>query len=449
MTESMLIDLHYVYNLLRSVASTISPSWDFKQQSKSLNCPLRRSPNLMKTFEGDLRKHSTSFKMSVLFDVLANLPSLEELDKATATFIANLALSEARQLAREVGDTGRMSEGTNDIWARSMNPEDIIETLEEYVRHIASRSDAGGRNSGLENSSGESSRQGALMGARNSSRVFQTLRDFFKSPTTTANQDQSLAQVKRVRQGDGKKETKKETGSMRECLICSDEFPLCQMITLECGHHYCQRSRKSLGCLGRTFQAATKSRSLYPPKCCTIEIPLERYRSRIDSKTVRKYEKQKIEWDTDNPIYCCNPKCGKYVPPENIRGKGARCHRCGVRTCIKCKRRAHREGDLGIPECDETDDAALQLTLKLMTAKQWRRCPKCRTGVEKSAGCEHMTFVSSILLWHYPYLLQMHLWSAVLLSLRFQVEGKLNLRLIPSQPVSPRISRRGELQNAY
>ncbi|KAE8451148.1 hypothetical protein EG329_004820, partial [Mollisiaceae sp. DMI_Dod_QoI] len=136
--------------------------------------------------------------MSVLFDVLANLPSLEELDKATATFIANLALSEARQLAREVGDTGRMSEGTNDIWARSMNPEDIIETLEEYVRHIASRSDAGGRNSGLENSSGESSRQGALMGARNSSRVFQTLRDFFKSPTTTANQDQSLAQVKRI-----------------------------------------------------------------------------------------------------------------------------------------------------------------------------------------------------------------------------------------------------------
>ncbi|KUJ24243.1 uncharacterized protein LY89DRAFT_552870, partial [Mollisia scopiformis] len=164
-----------------------------------------------------------------------------------------------------------------------------------------------------------------------------------------------------------------------ECFICREEIVFILLIRLLCGHYYCRE------CLGRRFQVAADDRRLYPPRCCDTKISSRTYGSRIDYHILKDYLYKKIEWDTKDPTYCSNDRCGKFVRPNNIRGQDAKCP-CGVQTCTRCKRRSH-QGDL---ECNGPIDTALQATLRLMRQRRWKRCPNCHTGIERIRGCSRM-----------------------------------------------------------
>jgi hypothetical protein len=88
-------------------------------------------------------------------------------------------------------------------------------------------------------------------------------------------------------------------------------------------------------------------------------------------------------------IFCPNPACGEFIPK---RGKidpkhpfEVVCRKCRTRACSTCKRAAHAFGQ------DCPADWELDAVLKMGERSGWRRCYKCRTLVELTQGCSHIT----------------------------------------------------------
>ncbi|KAK4649167.1 uncharacterized protein QC761_116575 [Podospora bellae-mahoneyi] len=136
------------------------------------------------------------------------------------------------------------------------------------------------------------------------------------------------------------------------------------------------------------------------------------------------------------PTYCQDAKCGAFIPEV----LGGRCRRCKKRTCEICKMGMHlgqggcRKEDLfrieertevrrlaamelvtldvkKVKEASRSEREKMErekrakresekelwaLTRALMREKEWKRCPRCKNGVEKTEGCNHMICVCGI-----------------------------------------------------
>jgi len=99
-------------------------------------------------------------------------------------------------------------------------------------------------------------------------------------------------------------------------------------------------------------------------------------------------------------VWCAHRDCGSGQETEGagagkaieggLRGLWLRCHACNRRTCLHHSCAMH-EG----MSCEEYDAAARESEevglLQYLNTDAIRRCPKCRHGIEKSEGCDHMT----------------------------------------------------------
>jgi hypothetical protein len=132
------------------------------------------------------------------------------------------------------------------------------------------------------------------------------------------------------------------------------------------------------------FSAAVNQESRYPPRCCE-PIPLNIASPFLFWKLARDYEEKKEEWECKDRTYCSNLDCRRWISPEFSEEKNALCRYCSLVTCRLCKGAAH-VGRL----CPE--DAAMERTVSLLRKNQWRRCPKCRTGVERIGQSSPRTF---------------------------------------------------------
>jgi hypothetical protein len=88
-------------------------------------------------------------------------------------------------------------------------------------------------------------------------------------------------------------------------------------------------------------------------------------------------------------IFCPNPVCGEFIPKrKRIDPKHpfeVICRKCRTKACSTCKRAAHAIGQ------DCPADWELDAVLQMGEKSGWRRCYKCRTLVELSQGCSHIT----------------------------------------------------------
>lgn len=105
-------------------------------------------------------------------------------------------------------------------------------------------------------------------------------------------------------------------------------------------------------------------------------------------KELYKAKGAELSLKPENRWYCPNSECAKWIPPSKLhrlRILGAKCPSCNTGVCGYCRGMIHGAG----VDCPE--DFGLEATLEEAERQGWRRCYKCRTLVELTAGCRHIT----------------------------------------------------------
>ena len=175
----------------------------------------------------------------------------------------------------------------------------------------------------------------------------------------------------------GKGKARARTLEKIACTVCDETKHFFDILEAPCRHNYCRN------CTIDLFRLATTDESLFPPRCCRREIPVELAREFLDRDLSIRFVEKAEEFRTPNRTYCVAPSCSKFIPLANIDNDVATCPACLERTCTMCKGRAHG-GD-----CPH--DTALQQAIEAANDRNWQRCYSCKRIVELSYGCNHIT----------------------------------------------------------
>jgi len=167
------------------------------------------------------------------------------------------------------------------------------------------------------------------------------------------------------------------------CTICYDDYEAVQIKNpLDCGHKFCQQ------CYIEYFANKISTNDLLEVKCpnddCQVIFTDEKVKTLLPKEKFDQYatfKKIKILNSNPNLRWCMKFGCGKYVVGEED-SKFVVCE-CGTKICFTCRNEYHPNQN-----CDDMLDAAYKDYLK---SKDVQRCPKCKFGVEKIDGCNHMT----------------------------------------------------------
>ena len=115
-----------------------------------------------------------------------------------------------------------------------------------------------------------------------------------------------------------------------------------------------------------------------------MPLSLTDARPHLGGKLADLYAEKRVEYNTEasKRVYC--HKCEVFISESRDESRAV-CQKCGERTCVKCKRKAH-----GNDPCPT--DKELEKTLKLIKEKGWKKCPKCGRVIERVKGtCTHIT----------------------------------------------------------
>ncbi|KAI9640486.1 hypothetical protein NHQ30_011232 [Ciborinia camelliae] len=154
---------------------------------------------------------------------------------------------------------------------------------------------------------------------------------------------------------------------------------------LPCAHNYCENCLRVLAIQGCTEE------SKMPPRCCSQAIPGNIIKSVLNKEEQSLFMKGVVQFSTpwELRIFCPNTACGEFIPTlgkiDPKQPFEVVCRTCGDKACSICKRAAHSVGQ----DCPE--DYELEAVLRMAKSAGWRRCYKCRTLVELSQGCSHIT----------------------------------------------------------
>ncbi|KAJ4419626.1 hypothetical protein N0V82_004821 [Gnomoniopsis sp. IMI 355080] len=183
-----------------------------------------------------------------------------------------------------------------------------------------------------------------------------------------------------------KKRASMQHAAMISCICCRDDFSKqTELQTLPCGHTYCG------DCLRIMINQATNEESKMPPRCCTQPIPGTTIKALLVREDQQLFLKSVQQFSTpwEQRIFCPIPNCNEFIPPRaKVDPKhpfDVVCRECRTRVCTMCKMRAHPLGQ------DCPSDFELDQVLRIGEKSGWRRCYKCRTLVELTQGCTHMT----------------------------------------------------------
>lgn len=171
------------------------------------------------------------------------------------------------------------------------------------------------------------------------------------------------------------------TEGQQQCVVCLEEFETRELVLFPCGHRYCN------GCVRDLFTRSMTDEALFPPGCCRQPVGLPAVQHIISTEMLERYERRRVEIETQDRLYCSNQRCSAFLPANLVRNDRVVCPTCRTVTCTMCKGPAHR-GD-----CPA--DTALRQVLDMAGENQWRRCPGCGRMVDLMDGCNHITVRNS------------------------------------------------------
>lgn len=178
----------------------------------------------------------------------------------------------------------------------------------------------------------------------------------------------------------------------RECTSCFDDVPDKKAVNLPCSHQYCRP------CFSQLVSTAMHGEDIFPPKCCIQEIPRRTLETHLSASVMSEYDEKALEYAVavGSRYYCGSPECAKWIDTRKARRlNGAlECPRCKFWMCSSCRGAQHAAKQ----DCPQ--DFSLSATLAQAERAGWRRCYSCRTMVELSTGCRHITCKCKAEFWY-------------------------------------------------
>jgi len=86
----------------------------------------------------------------------------------------------------------------------------------------------------------------------------------------------------------------------KECAVCLENQPVSRIYTTPCHHPYCHT------CVFAMFTDALRDDTLFPPKRCQMELPIESVRAILGVELVLRSSRKLVEVRTIDKTYCCN-----------------------------------------------------------------------------------------------------------------------------------------------
>ena len=176
----------------------------------------------------------------------------------------------------------------------------------------------------------------------------------------------------------------------KTCPICYDEVSHPEQ--LGCGHIYCS------GCLRHYLTSAPETKS-FPLVClgdetaCKIPIPLPLIRRFMTPQAfqalVEAAFRSYLDQHAQELKYCMTPDCQqiyRHGPDNRI----LQCPSCFSTICSACDEEAH-EGITCQESRDQKNPSKQDRLFNEWADEHGKRCPECRSVIEKTGGCNHMT----------------------------------------------------------
>uniref|UniRef100_A0A6B2L222 RBR-type E3 ubiquitin transferase n=1 Tax=Arcella intermedia TaxID=1963864 RepID=A0A6B2L222_9EUKA len=180
-----------------------------------------------------------------------------------------------------------------------------------------------------------------------------------------------------------------------ECLICLEEVSGRNTFALSCGHRYCR------DCWRAFLEVAIKSEA----SCIWTRCPYPKCNELVHENAFQKfttpalytiYERQlsrSMVLENSVAKFCPAPNCDNsiFVDRENRRDPVV-CD-CGFAWCFMCS--DYEIGDHTPATCQDVESWKRKATdesenVKWMIANT-KKCPACKSSIEKNGGCMHMT----------------------------------------------------------
>ena len=167
-----------------------------------------------------------------------------------------------------------------------------------------------------------------------------------------------------------------------DCPVCYCELE--NPILFGCGHSYCKV------CFDLCISSALVNRSF--PICCvtcntkldlTVLSRLSKFDNLLSASVLSFVSKHPTSY-----AYCPTPDCPQ-IYPLGPAGSISQCSECLAYICTFCKTEWH-EG-ISCVEIKELENPELRKNAALMKQMGIKSCPQCKSLIEKTAGCNHMT----------------------------------------------------------
>ena len=178
------------------------------------------------------------------------------------------------------------------------------------------------------------------------------------------------------------------------CPICFDNEPDTPINT-SCGHSYC------LECFENSCKsAASTSMEEFKINCqgdegrCTHVFKLAEVKDYLSSSAFELVLKtsfeEHVKQHPDDFHYCPTPDCG-FIYRCTLASDSSKishtCPNCLEKVCTSCHA---RHGDYTCAEYTDIESGGYEALQRLKKELNIKDCPKCRTPMEKTEGCNHM-----------------------------------------------------------